>query len=111
MEISFQSHRLERRFISERQLRRAYGPQMARAILARVRTLSGAGSLEMIPRTPPERLHQLEGQRQFQFTVDLTQPYRLVFRPANDPVPLREDGGIDLERVTEITIIGVIDYH
>jgi len=34
-----------------------------------------------------------------------------VFGVANDPVPRREDGGIDLERVTAIRILEVVDYH
>ena len=37
---------------------------------------------------------------------------RLVFEPNHDPLPRREDGGIDLDQVTAITVIWeVIDYH
>lgn len=34
-----------------------------------------------------------------------------VFKPNHALVPLRPDGGIDMERVTAITIIDVVDYH
>ena len=37
-----------------------------------------------------------------QFSVDIEHPYRLLFIPANDPVPRNENGGIDREKVTEI---------
>ena len=111
MEISFQNRRLERRFNSERELRRQYGTRMARAISARVLVLASADSLAMIPNVPPERLHLLEGQRPNQFAVDLIHPYRIVFDIDHDPIPRKDDGGIDLTRVTAITIIDVVDYH
>ena len=84
---------------------------MTRTILSRLSALSRADTLAMIPHTPPERLHLLTGRRQFQYAVDLAHPYRLIFSPAHTPIPLKEDGGIDLTRVTAITIITVIDYH
>lgn len=43
--------------------------------------------------------------------MDLVHPYRLVFEPAHDPVPRTTDGGIDIDRVTAITIMEVVDYH
>jgi len=43
--------------------------------------------------------------------VDLVQPYRLMFEVNHEPIPRREDGGIDTERVTAITILDVVDYH
>ena len=46
-----------------------------------------------------------------QLSVDLDGPYRLLFKPANTPVPLREDGGLDWSRVTAITILGITDTH
>lgn len=111
MEILFQSPSMERLFNSERELRRTYGARMTRTILARLETLANADTLAMIPHTPPERLHLLTGRRRFQYAVDLAHPYRLVFRPADTPIPLRNDGGVDLTQVTSITIIEVIDYH
>jgi hypothetical protein len=36
---------------------------------------------------------------------DLMQPYRLLFIPANDPLPRVADGGIDQSLVTEIEIL------
>jgi proteic killer suppression protein len=111
VEISFQSQRLAGRFGSERELRREYGTRIARTILTRIGVLAGANTLEMIPNSPPERLHQLAGQRQHQFAVDLVHPFRLVFEPDHDPVSRNSDGGIDLTKVTAIVILGVIDYH
>ena len=60
---------------------------------------------------PPTRLHQLKGNRDEQFAVDLVHPYRLVFEPNHDPLPRKVDGGINLEQVTAIKIMEVVDYH
>jgi proteic killer suppression protein len=43
--------------------------------------------------------------------VDLEHPFRLLFIPANNPVPIGEDGGLDRTQVTEIEIIEIVDTH
>jgi len=53
----------------------------------------------------------LTNDRAGQFSVDLAHPFRLLFIPAKDPVPEKNDGGIDLEQITEIEIIGIEDTH
>ena len=60
---------------------------------------------------PPARMHELKSNRDEQFAVDLVHPYRLVFEPTHDPLPRKEDGGINLEQVTAIKIMEVVDYH
>ena len=48
--------------------------------------------------SPPERCHELtEGKRIGELSVDLDHPYRLIFIPDNDPVPRRDDGGLETE--------------
>ena len=111
MDISFRTRRLERTFNSERELNRAYGGRTARTIMMRLAVLKNARVLSLVPTSRPDRLHQLIGNRRGQFAVDLAHPYRLIFVPNHDPVPLREDGGIDRDRVNAITIIEVVDYH
>ncbi len=111
MDIAFQSRNLAKTFNSERDLTKAYGDRLAKLIMRRMAILRSALTLAMVPTSRPERRHQLSGRRRGQFAVDLVQPYRLVFNPDNDPVPHREDGGIDTERVTAIKILEVIDYH
>lgn len=73
--------------------------------------LLGAESLHRVPRLRPERLHQLKGRRKEEFAVDLGHRLRLTFVPDHDPVPRHQDGGIDLQRVTAITIRNIEDYH
>lgn len=73
--------------------------------------LQAAPTLNDMSLLPPERRHELKGKRIGTFAVDLEHPYRLIFKPAHNPVPRKHDGGIDLKEVTAITIMGVEDYH
>ena len=111
MDIAFRSRKLEKTFNSARELQKAFGAQMAKVIMNRLAVLAAARTLALVPTTPPDRRHQLRGDRDEQFAVDLVHPDRLVFEPNHDPLPRKDDGGIDLEQVTAITIIEVIDYH
>jgi len=87
------------------------GRDMARKLQQRLMELSAAETLADISHLPPPRCHELTGKRSGQFSVDLEHPYRLLFIPADEPVPLKGDGGIDLSQVREIEIIGVVDTH
>lgn len=84
---------------------------MKNVILNRMAVLSVVGKLSLVPTTPPERMHQLTGNLNELFAVDLIHPFRLVFQPNHKPLPRNEDGGIDRQRVEAITILYVIDYH
>ena len=110
MEITFKTRRLSRTFGSDRELRREYGDTIASAIRIRLAVLTNAPALTQVPTTPPERRHRLSNNRKEQYAIDLDYQHRLIFEPHN-PVPLQEDGGVDTDRVTAITIIEVVNYH
>jgi proteic killer suppression protein len=38
-------------------------------------------------------------------------PYRLIFTSNHDPIPLLDSGGIDKAAVTQVLIMGIVDYH
>ena len=84
---------------------------MARVIMMRMAVLRAARNLGLVPSTPPDRRHQLVGDRDEQFAVDLVHPYRLVFEANHEPLPRKYDGGVDTEQVTAITVLDVVDYH
>lgn len=109
MNITFRTRKLEKVFNSADRLRRAYGERLAKSIQKRMAVLKAAPSLASVPESPPERRHVLRGKRHGQFAVD--QPYRLVFNPDHAPLPRRDDGGIDVEEVTNVKIVEVVDYH
>ena len=111
VDITFRTSRLARVFNSDRDLKRTYGDRMTRRIQTRMAILKNSRTLDLVPTTPPDRRHQLTGDRRGQFAVDLVHPRRIVFVPNHHPVPLRDDGGMDLEQITAITILEVVDYH
>lgn len=111
MDITFKTAKLEKTFNSEKMLIREYGAENARYIMRRMSVLRAAPVLAEVPNRNPERCHELKGNRKGQFAVDIKDPFRIVFIPNHDSLPLRDDGGIDLARVTAITILDVEDYH
>ena len=111
MDITFRDERLQKIFNSEKNLVRKYGAENAKQIQLRMAVLAAALCLEEVPHYPPERRHELTGNRKGQFAVDLKHPKRLIFEPNHNPIPCKTDGGFDLKEITAITIFGVEDYH
>ncbi|MCY4354001.1 MAG: type II toxin-antitoxin system RelE/ParE family toxin [Truepera sp.] len=110
MDIAFRTRKLKKIFNSEKELKKVYG-NLAPTIQLRLAVLKNAPTLSAVPTTRPERRHQLRGKLRGQYAVDIDPRYRLVFKPSHDPVPRREDGGIDTDSVTAITIREITDYH
>ena len=80
-------------------------------IQRRLDELKASTTLEDIRRLPGPRCHELKGNRTGQLSVDLDYPYRLIFEPANDPLPKKTDGGLDWKLITAIEITGIEDTH
>jgi len=90
---------------------KSYGSKRARKIQLRLAQLSAAEQLEDL-RNLPGRCHELKGNKRGQLSLDLDHPYRLIFKPADNPPAIKDDdGGIDWKRVKKITILGVEDTH
>ncbi len=111
MDITFRIRKLEKLCSSERALVREFGEACARKIARRLVVLEAAECLAHVSHLPPERRHELSGNREGEFAVDAQHPFRLVFRPSHNPPPRKDDGGVDLERVTAIEILEIEDYH
>ncbi len=116
MNISYKNKKIEKEFNEEKRLIKNYGPKQTKRIQARQKAIRAAASLYDFwpPKSGPEKCHELaEGKRkkEFQLSMDLAQPYRLIFIPNHAPVPIKEDGGLDWERVTAVKILGVEDTH
>ena len=111
MDILFYTNRLEKECNNKRLLVKRFGSRRSKLLKRRLVELSAANVLEDLRNLPQARCHELHGRRKGQLSVDLDGPYRLVFKPANDPLPKKSDGGLDWTRVTTIMIIGVKDTH
>lgn len=109
MELTIKSAKLARDLGDERRLRKRFGEQ-SDTLMIRLAVLEAAPNLAAVPVVKPERCHKMKGDRAGQYAVDLKQPFRLVFEPT-PPVPTLDDGGVDVVRVTAITLVEVVDYH
>lgn len=107
MVIFFKTKKLQKICSEAREMRKQLGIKAAEKLQQRMMELKAADMSHL----PPTRCHELTGNRAGQFSVDLEHPYRLLFVPANDPLPFKRSGGIDRQRVTEIEIIEITDTH
>ena len=110
MDILFSSEKLQKEFNNQKRLVKQHGPNRAKRIRRRLDDFRAANILEDI-RNLPGRCHELRGDRSGQLSLDLDHPYRLIFEPANDPIPRKADGGLDWTAITAVVIIGVEDTH
>lgn len=111
MDILFCQKRLKKLCNNHKSLIRRYGQRRADAIRRRLDELRAASSLWDLRYLPQTRCHELKGNRSGQLSVDLDQPYRLIFRPATHPIPAKADGGLDWNKITAVEIIGIEDTH
>lgn len=110
MDIIFSSKRLRKECTEQAVGIKEYGLNCARKLRARLSDLEAAESLHQM-RTLPGRLHQLTGDLNGVYSLDLEHPLRLLFQPDHDPPKVLPDGGIDERAVTAVRIIGIKDTH
>ena len=110
MKVVFQTER-ERRFYSDdKALRRHHGARRADLIRQRLDELTAADSLQDM-RSLPGRTHELTGNLKGTLTIDLDGQNRLLFEPADDPIPRLESGGLDWSQIRMIKVLDVRDTH
>src|SRR5258708_34937620 len=110
MEVTFARTKEQKLCNSASKLRSEYGPRMAGLIQERLASLAAADNLEVM-RTLPGRCHELTGDLRGHLAIDLVQPVRLVFKPADDPLPKLEGGGLNWSGVRSVEIWRIGDYH
>ncbi|MGH3304435.1 MAG: type II toxin-antitoxin system RelE/ParE family toxin [Streptosporangiaceae bacterium] len=88
MEVTFDDPRLKRLCESEKELRKQCGVLRAKKIQTRLADLRAAETLADM-RMLPGHCHELTADRAGQLSLDLDQPYRLLFRPVVETRPAR----------------------
>ncbi|ACV62404.1 HigA [Desulfofarcimen acetoxidans DSM 771] len=110
MLIKFKTRKLKKICDSGQEIIKKWGQGNGFKIQQRLSELRAASCLSDISHLPPPRLHELRENWEDHFSVDIRHPYRIIFKPT-EPIPRKEDGGIDLSRVTEIMVVNIMDYH
>lgn len=114
MEIYVGDSNLRRAIEDEGASKRRYGADMTQKLMLRLAALRAAESLADFwpPRSGPERCHELKGDRAGTFSVDLKQPYRLLFKPSEGtPISDRSDEQQRWKTITSIDILAIEDTH
>ena len=116
MEITFRTKTLQKACTDARGAARTYGTRQAAKLRQRLDEMRAAPNLGLFwsePNRPglPGRCHELKGDMAGKLSLDLIHPDRLVFEPANDPLPTKPDGGLDWSKVTAVHIVDILDTH
>src|SRR5262249_55514406 len=87
MKVWFRNKKLKREIEDDAERIKRYGAVMAKKIKLRMDALKAANSLaDFLPSSSgPERCHELTGNLAGTFSMDVKQPYRLLFWPVNIP--------------------------
>jgi plasmid maintenance system killer protein len=113
MEITAKG-KLKRTLENEAACQKQYGRDMTKKIMMRLGALRAAVSLTDFwpPNSGPERCHELKGNLAGTFSIDLKQPYRLLFVPVEESA--LEDRSDEQKRwasITKIEIVAIEDTH
>ena len=111
MRIAYRTRKLEKTAESLKSLTKALGAVCAKKFAQRLSEFAAAECLEDLRNLPGARIHELSGDRKGEFSADLKHPLRLIFTPADDPEPRKEDGGWDWSGITIIEIQEIADTH
>jgi plasmid maintenance system killer protein len=111
MVILFKTAKLEKECNNENLMERRFGSKRSKLLKRRLTELSAVNALADLRHLPQTRCHELKGNLKGYLSVDLDHPYRLIFEPADNPIPKKQDGGLDWNKVTKVMIIGVEDTH
>ena len=111
MDIIFGNSKLEKQCKSETSAKRKWGPDVGLKVLKRLEDILDSDNLGVLMKVPQAGCHPLTENRAGQWALKVGAKERLIFEPADDPVPTRENGTINIEEVTLVRILEVVDYH
>ncbi|RYE55985.1 MAG: killer suppression protein HigA [Sphingobacteriales bacterium] len=110
MNISFSDKELKKCANDDRKALRVMGKRRADLFKLRLTHLQDATTLEDV-RHLPGNFHELTTTRKGTWACDLDQPYRLIFKPQESPIPENEDGQYIWSEIKGIEVIEITNYH
>jgi len=114
MEIYTKNKKLKKAMADHREAVRRYGQEMAELIERRIAQLDTIANLAELwpPNSGPERCHELTGTRKETFSMNVKQPYRLIFKPISDQSkPNYKDDKTWWASIDSVEILDVEDTH
>jgi plasmid maintenance system killer protein len=120
MQVGTRDKGLMRALEDDREATKRYGAQMAKQIKKRIAALSAADSLADFwpPNSGPERCHELKGGMAGIYSLDLNQPFRLLFKPSEQVSENTLQGEysdvdekVKWQKIRAVEIIEIRDTH
>jgi plasmid maintenance system killer protein len=114
MDIYVRDNKLKAALEDEAICKRRYGMDMTKKLTLRLAALRAAESLADFwpPMSGPERCHELKGELEGTFSIDVKQPYRLLFMPIEAQANKdRSDAQQRWRSITSIDILRIEDTH
>lgn len=111
MDVYFSSKKTLKACTELKEMQKKWDRVTAEKLDQRLSELTAAPCLADISHLPPPRLHAYTNDPRGKLSVDVHGGIRILFRVANDPVPMLEDGGLDRKAVTAIEVVSVDDPH
>ena len=108
MRITFADKKLLALCSSEREQKRELGAVCSKKLRTRLADIDAAARVSELTAGRP---HPLLNDRAGQFSLDLDGGFRLLFESAHPSTPLRDDGSIAWDCVTEVRIVFIGDHH
>ena len=91
-----------------RYMSRELGKAVARKLMARLADIDAAENLSQVRVGHP---HLLKGDMRGRISIKLDKKKRLVMEIADEPLPVLNDGGLDLAEVRTVRVVFIGDYH
>lgn len=110
MNITFANKKLEKFANDFKSSNRKLGKNRATKYHKRLGDIRDADSFADLEYLPG-KYHPLSSDRNGQWACDLDQPYRLVFEPVGDIIPINEHGIPILTEMRIVEILEIVDYH
>ena len=114
VQLSTKNKGLRAALESEVACRRHFGAAMCKKLQLRLAALKAARSLADFwpPKSGPERCHELKGRAAGVFSMDVKQPYRLLFTSVEDEAPTdRSDERARWEAIQAVELLTIEDTH
>lgn len=110
MEVTYKNKHLQKCAEDETYSVRKLGPVRSEKYLQRIGDLMDAKTLEEV-RNLPGNYHELSANRKGQWAVSLDGPYRLIFAPHENPIPVDENGKYVWIEIKGVEIEDIENYH
>ena len=110
MEIFYGDNKFRKQLSIATEIKKAFGNN-AKTVMLRLAQIKAADTLKVLITLPGAKCHSLTGNMKGEWAVSISVNHRLIFNITHEPVPINDDGSVNTNLVTKITLLRVQDYH